>query len=112
MALMKDDEIGSLKPLKGWVFGEAILGKYETESGILVITNAEMKRNPSIQKIKVLKVGPPYTIKRKKKTVPAQYWTSPGDTIWMRRGHHWPMKIGKKVYCFVHNDDITGVLSD
>lgn len=98
--------IEKLRPLRGWVLGEAILGRYETESGILVVK--DLKRNPNISKIKVLKIGGAYS--KKGKAIP--YCAQPGDTAWIKRAHHKSTKHREKFYCFVRNEDIVAVVSE
>ena len=107
-----------INPARGLLFCEPILGSYETESGILVVK--DMRRNPKIDRMKVISIGGPFTNhggKRckickdycPKKEKPGEYWALPGDTIWTRRGFK-KMDIEGKTHCFVHNADVIVVL--
>ena len=117
-----------ITPARGWIFGEAILGEYETPSGILVVK--DLKRNPKVEKVKVLSLGGPFTIHGRiknciicetniggvceRKSRPGRYWAQPGDTVWMKRGTAKKLSLGDekadvwkgKTYCFVRNEDI------
>ncbi len=94
-----------IKPLKGWIFGEAILGQYETESGILVVK--DLKKNPKIDKIKVVSTGGRYEDRKGRAQT---YWARPGETAWMKRGTAKKVTVQGKTFCFVRNEDIVAGL--
>lgn len=104
----------SITPARGWLFCEPILGRYETESGIIVVT--DLKKNPKIERMRVISVGGEFTLHGRrgcelcdsggdvcdKKERPGKYWAEPGDTIWMKRGFK-KFDIEGKTHCLVHN---------
>ena len=109
-------------PARGLLFCEPLLGQYETESGILVVK--DMKRNPKIDKMRVIRVGGPFTIharvdceicgtdgRCKKKEIPGTYWAGPGDIIWTKRGFK-KMDVQGKTHCFVKNSSIVAISRD
>lgn len=109
-----------ITPVRGILFCEPILGQYETDSGLLVVQ--DMKRNPKIEKMKVISIGGPFTVHGgrhcnicgenacKKKERKGTYWARVGDTIWMKRGFK-KVDIEGKTHCFVPNEDIVASLS-
>ena len=103
-------KLSQVTPKPGYVFGEAILGEYEAACGIIVVK--DMKRNPGIFKIKVLKVGGSFKRKKGKKWVPGIYWTKPGQTAWMKKATatRGVVIVQGKSYVFLDNDDIVGAL--
>lgn len=112
-------KIGQVTPARGILLCEPILGQYETDSGIIVVR--DMKKNPKIEKMTVIKAGGPFTIHGgrhcnicgedacRKKERPGKYWAAPGDTIWMKRGFK-KLDIEGKTHCFVPNEDIVATL--
>ena len=118
-------KLDQVKPSRGLLFCEALTSRYETDSGIIVVN--DLKKNPKIEKAKVISVGGPFTIHGrrgedkcpicvrdsglgcKRPETKGIYWAKPGDTIWMRRGFK-KVDIQGKTYCFVPNEDITATL--
>src|SRR3990167_2729254 len=108
-----------ITPVRGILFCEPILGRYETDSGLVIIQ--DMKRNPKIEKMRVISIGGPFTIHGSnhcnvcgegcdEEERPATYWAWPGDTIWMKRGFK-KVDIEGKTHCFVPNEDIVATKS-
>lgn len=114
-------KIDQITPTRGLLLCAPILGQYETESGIIVVQ--DMKRNPKIERAKVLKIGGPFTVHGgricnvcgenacRKKERPGTYWAQVGDTIWMKRGFK-KVDIEGKTHCFVPNEDIVATNRD
>ncbi len=104
---LKPDQI---KPKRGQIFGEAILGQYETDSGILIVK--DLKRNPPINKIKVLSVGGPFDRFKNKKRIPGVYWAKPGETAYMKKATatRGVVILQGKTYVFLDNEDIVAVI--
>ena len=106
-------DIKTIKPYRGWLFGEVIGGDYETESGILVVKHVG-RRNFKIDKFKVLAIGGPFMVYEKDEqgriedSWPGSYDAKVGQIAYMKRGTAKPQVINGKKYCFVKNEDIVG----
>lgn len=110
-----------MNPLPGRIYGHAILGQYETASGILVVK--DMKRNPKVETMVVTAIGGPFTIHGgrrcrickegcTKKERPGTYWCKPGDTVWMFRGTFKKHPVDGIPYGFIRNEDVVAVLQN
>jgi co-chaperonin GroES (HSP10) len=106
--------IDNIHPYKGQILCEPLTGEYQTESGITVV--ASFKKNPKIEKLRVLKLGLPfmarefYLVSKKiKKEWPGTYWAKPGDIIWHFRASEKKQDIQGKTHAFVYNENIRAV---
>ena len=125
MDQMQTSTLADIKtPSRGVILCEAIVGNYESDSGLTIIRT--IKRNPKIDSARVIAVGGPFKIhgrsgmdkcticarytggKCEKKERQGVYWAKPGDIIWMRRGFQ-KQHIAGKVYVFVPNEDVIAV---
>ena len=116
----------SITPARGWLFGQADTGEFETESGILVV--GSLKKNPKIERFKVTQTGGTFEVckncklvvklatvpcpnHRYNKRIPGVYRAAIGDTAWMRLVAYQKQFFGTKLYLFVRNDDVVAAIS-
>lgn len=107
-------KIEDIKPYKGQLLCEPLTGEYQTESGIHVV--GSLKRNPKIEKMKVLKIGLPFICreffiesKKIKKEWPGTFWAKPGDIIWHFRASEKKIDIDGKTHAFIYNENIRAI---
>jgi len=103
--------INDVHPLPGQLLCLPILGQYETESGLIVVK--DMKKNPKIEKVKVVKVGPEFMDRSFRKPCLGTYWARPGDIMWPFRGMARPVNratLQGKVHYFIHNEWVEAAL--
>lgn len=106
---MSNCDITKIIPTPGTVLAEAIIGEYETESGLLVIKDLKVK-NPKIDSVRVIAIGGKFYNRKGKEL---RYFAEPGDIAYVRRAPFKSrIKQNGKTYCFIDNIHIVASIKE
>ena len=102
---MRDEDANSVRPTRGKLLGEALLGEYVSPGGIHVV--ASLKKNPKVKKVRILAIGGPFTNSKGKEQT---YRAFPGQIAHVKIvTRRMKITLGRKTHVILENEDIIAV---